>query len=247
MNTKKLKTKKPSFLVSLKTGLVASVLLLGVMTAPASAQSSSTGGSSNPLSSLTDWLNGQIKSVQKYADQFSETIASLGEEFKGVTDGVMGDLGLADSTQAREKSKEAALDSPSAEYKGETVANEVDRQNANASSEAVISQDGQKQQVQAYEQTQGNVESTEQFAEEAQGDEVTQNVMKRIASQNAETSKVLGGMRANSLKQTEQAAQANKQLTNISRTVDGQTQRDNNQAIGGGYSNLRTASQATLF
>jgi hypothetical protein len=86
---------------------------------------------------------------------------------------------LADSTQAREKSKEAALDSPSAEYKGETVANEVDRQNANASSEAVISQDGQKQQVQAYEQTQTNVETTGQFAEEAQGDEVTQNVMVR--------------------------------------------------------------------
>ncbi|HAJ60293.1 MAG TPA: hypothetical protein DCP31_14350, partial [Cyanobacteria bacterium UBA8543] len=67
------------------------------------------------------------------------------------------------------------------------------------------------------------------------------------ASQTAETSNVLGGLRADSLKQTEQGAQTNKQLTNISRTVDGQTQQSNYQAIGGGYSNLRTASQASLF
>jgi hypothetical protein len=240
--------KKLSFLVNLKTGLLASVLLVGVMTAPAPAQAATGGGgSSNPLSSLTDWFNGQLKSVQKYADQFSDTIASLGDEFKGVTDGLMGDLGLADSTQARKKSADAALDSPSPEYKGETVANEVDRQNANASSEAVISQEGQKQQKEAYEQTQTNVETNQQLAEQAQGDEVTQNVMKRIASQTAESSKVLAGIRADSLKQTEQAAQSNKQLTNISRTMDGQTQRDNSQMIGGGYSNLRTASQATLF
>jgi hypothetical protein len=228
-----------------KTTLIASTLLLGVMTAPAHAAPSS--GSSDPISSLTDWFNNQLKAVQQYADKFSEKFASLGDEFKGVTDGLLGDLGLADSTQARDKSKEASIDSKSPEYKGETVANEVDRQNATASSEAVLSEDGQKQQAKAYDQTQTSVENNQQYAEQAQGDEVTQNVMKRIASQTAETSNVLGGLRADSLKQTEQGAQTNKQLTNISRTVDGQTQQANYQAIGGGYSNLRTASQASLF
>jgi hypothetical protein len=228
-----------------KTTLIASALLLGVMTAPAHAAPSSS--SSDPISSLTDWFNNQLKAVQQYADKFSEKFASLGDEFKGVTDGLLGDLGLADSTKAREKSKEASIDSKSPEYKGETVANEVDRQNATASSEAVLSEDGQKQQAKAYDQTQTSVENNQQYAEQAQGDEVTQNVMKRIASQTAETSNVLGGLRADSLKQTEQGAQTNKQLTNISRTVDGQTQQANYQAIGGGYSNLRTASQASLF
>ncbi len=228
-----------------KTTLIASALLLGVMTAPAHAAPSS--GSSDPISSLTDWFNNQLKAVQQYADKFYEKFASLGDEFKGVTDGLLGDLGLADSIQAREKSKEASIDSKSPEYKGETVANEVDRQNATASSEAVLSDAGQKQQAKAYDQTQTSVENNQQYAEQAQGDEVTQNVMKRIASQTAETSNVLGGLRADSLKQTEQGAQTNKQLTNISRTVDGQTQQANYQAIGGGYSNLRTASQASLF
>jgi hypothetical protein len=228
-----------------KTTLIASALLLGVMTAPAHAAPSSS--SSDPISSLTDWFNNQLKAVQQYADKFSEKFASLGDEFKGVTDGLLGDLGLADSTKAREKSKEASIDSKSPEYKGETVANEVDRQNATASSEAVLSEDGQKQQAKAYDQTQTSVENNQQYASQAQGDEVTQNVMKRIASQTAETSNVLGGLRADSLKQTEQGAQTNKQLTNISRTVDGQTQQANYQAIGGGYSNLRTASQASLF
>ncbi|HAA31998.1 MAG TPA: hypothetical protein DCE56_35225 [Cyanobacteria bacterium UBA8553] len=237
--------KKLSFLVSVKTGFVASVLLLGVMGAPAHAAPS--GSNSDPISSLTDWFNNQLKAVQGYADKFSETIGSLGDEFKGITDGLMGDLGLADSTKAREKSKDASLDSNSPEYKGETAANEVDRQNATASSEAVLSEDGQKQQAKAYDQTQTSVENNQQYAEQAQGDEVTQNVMKRIASQTAETSNVLGGLRADSLKQTEQGAQTNKQLTNLSRTVDGQTQQSNYQAIGGGYSNLRTASQASLF
>lgn len=239
--------KKLSLTPTVKTALIASALIVTVASAPAQAASSSSGGSSNPFSSLTDWFNNQLKSVQKYADQFSEKFASLGDEFKDVTKGLVGDLGLADSTQAREKSKDASLDSNDPAYKGETVANEVDRQNATASSEAVLSQDGQKQQAQAYNQTQTNVENTQNLSQQAQGDDVTQNVMKRIASQTAETSNVLGGLRADSLKQTEQGAQTNKQLTNISRTVDGQTQQANQQAIGGGYSNLRTASQAGLF
>ncbi len=240
MNKKKLARN-----VGVKTTLIASALLLGVMSTPAHAAPSS--GSSDPISSLTDWFNNQLKAVQQYADKFSEKFASIGDEFKGVTDGLLGDLGLADSTKAREKSKEASIDSKSPEYKGETVANEVDRQNATASSEAVLSDAGQKQQAKAYDQTQTSVENSQQYAEQAQGDEVTQNVMKRIASQTAETSNVLGGLRADSLKQTEQGAQTNKQLSNISRTVDGQTQQANYQAIGGGYSNLRTASQASLF
>ncbi|HAJ60294.1 MAG TPA: hypothetical protein DCP31_14355, partial [Cyanobacteria bacterium UBA8543] len=80
--------KKLSFLVSVKTGFVASVLLLGVMGAPAHAAPS--GSNSDPISSLTDWFNNQLKAVQGYADKFSETIGSLGDEFKGITDGLMG-------------------------------------------------------------------------------------------------------------------------------------------------------------
>jgi hypothetical protein len=45
----------------------------------------------------------------------------------------------------------------------------------------------------------------------------------------------------------EQAAQTNVQLSNVSRSLDGQTAAKNAEQIGAGYGNLRTGSRAALF
>ncbi|MGB3642690.1 MAG: hypothetical protein WBA39_34665 [Rivularia sp. (in: cyanobacteria)] len=97
------------------------------------------------------------------------------------------------------------------------------------------------------EKTQNSIEQVQIYSAAAQDEVVTQNVMKRIAQQNTSTAAILGAMRADGLKSKQSQDLANLNLTNISRSLDGQNQARQKEIIGQGFSNLRTASQARLF
>jgi hypothetical protein len=101
-----------------------------------------------------------------------------------------------------------------------------------------------KEQV---EKTQTSIEQVEISGEAAQEEVVTQNVMKRIAQQNTQMAGILGAMRTDGLKSKQSQDLANLNLTNISRSLDGQNQAKQKEVVGQGFSNLRTASQAKLF
>jgi hypothetical protein len=201
---------------------------------------------SNPLSSITDWLDQAKQSIDQYTKTLTEKVNAIGKEFQDVAKNATGELGLIDPALARSNAEKIA-DPNSPTYKAGTAANEVDRQSARGSASSILSQDGQQQQAGAYQGTQDSVKSVDQQAQMAQGDEVTQNVMKRIAQQNSDTSQVLGGVRSDLLKMNEQTAQTNVQLSNVSRSLDGQTAAKNAEQIGAGYGNLRTGSRAALF
>lgn len=201
---------------------------------------------SNPFSSITDWLNQAKQSINEYTKTLTDKVSAIGQEFQDVAKNATGELGLVDPAKARSNA-EKVVNPNSPTYKAGTAANEIDRQSARGSASSVLSQDGQKQQAGAYQGTEDSVKAVDQQAQTAQGDEVTQNVMKRIAQQNADNSQVLGGVRSDLLKMNEQTAQTNVQLSNVSRTLDGQTAVKNAEQIGAGYGNLRTASRASLF
>ncbi|MEQ9237930.1 hypothetical protein [Coleofasciculus sp. E2-BRE-01] len=208
--------------------------------------------SSEPLSGLLDWLNQQIAEIENYAngilqDKAEALTEALGSEFDGIVGDAAGVLGLPDPSQTRQASEEAAAASEGAIYAGDRAANEIDRQTTRASAAGILSQEGQQQQKAVYEQTQQAVDAVQQASDLAQTEVVTQNVMKQIAIQNAQTAKVMGSVQSNLLKSNEQQAQTNTQLTNISRTLDGQTQLENADRVGVGFSNLRITSQAGLF
>lgn len=226
------------------------VLLLTAF--PAVAASPTNSGSSNPLQGLMDWFNEQVSSVQEYADgilndKLKALTETISPEYQGIVSDVTGALGLPDPTQVRKKTEEVASNSDNILYGGDRVANEVDRQAARASANSLLSQNGQQHLQEAYERTQSSVQTVGQQAQAAQGEVVTQNVMKQIAQQNAESAKLMGGVQSSLLKSNEQQAQANTQLTNMSRTMDGQTQAANAERVGAGFSNLGVASQAGLF
>ena len=220
-----------------------SVVLI-LTTNPANA--ATNGSNSNPLSGITDWLNQAKESVEKYAKTLTDKVSAFGKEFEQIAQDTVGDLGLIDPAKAREEA-EKIIDPNSATYNTGAAANEMERQSARASASSILSEDGQTQQVNAYQGTQDSVNAVGQQSQTAQGDNVTQNVMKRIAQQNTETAQVLGGVRSDLLKMNEQSAQTNVQLSNVSRSIDGQTAAKNAEQIGAGYTNLRTASQAGLF
>ncbi|MGB7380290.1 MAG: hypothetical protein WA959_27545 [Rivularia sp. (in: cyanobacteria)] len=97
------------------------------------------------------------------------------------------------------------------------------------------------------EKTQTSIETVSIFSDAAQNDVVTQNVMKRIAQQNTQITGILGAMRSDGLKSKQSQDLANLNLTNISRSLDGQNQSRQKEVVGQGFNNLRTASQARLF
>ena len=219
--------------------LTVSILLVATAT-PARADDSG-----NPLSGITDWFNQAKSTVESYISDIGEQLSGFGQEFEGIAQDAVGALGLPDPAQLREELDKVVTDSPI--FSKEGVASEADRQTALGSASAILSEDGQTQQAQAYEQTQTQLETIGQQAQAAQGMDVTQNVMKQMALQQAETTQVLGGMRSDLLKMNEQQATQTVVQTNVSRTLDGQQQQQNVERVGTGFSNLRTASQAALF
>ena len=111
----------------------------------------------------------------------------------------------------------------------------------------LLGKEGQERQTELIQRTQQSIERVQQQATTAQGEVVTQNVMKQIAQQNAQQAAILGAMRADGLKQQHSQDLANINLSNISRSVDGQNQAKQRETVGQGFENYRTTAKARLF
>ncbi|MBW4512437.1 MAG: hypothetical protein KME64_38990 [Scytonematopsis contorta HA4267-MV1] len=206
----------------------------------------------SPLASVFEQWQQQFTSLNKYVSDILsrklEPLAeSLGGDLQAAIDEAMGVLGLPDSTEAREKVEDIAASTNSAVNTVERTTNEVDRQISRAQGSSTLSKAGQQRTREQVEKTQTSIEQVYSDADAAQSEVVTQNVMKRIAQQNTQTAAILGAMRTDGLKLQQSQDLANLNLTNISRSLDGQNQARQKESVGQGFSNLRTASQARLF
>ncbi len=205
----------------------------------------------NPLVTVIEQLQEQTGSVNKYiSSTISGKLDDLSESLEGDLQAVVqeaaGILGLPDAGEVRKEIEVMASDSNNAVNSVDKATNEVDRQITRASG-FTLTKEGQENMKAQVEKTQTSIETVSIFSDAAQNDVVTQNVMKRIAQQNTQISGILGAMRSDGLKSKQSQDLANLNLTNISRSVDGQNQARQKEVVGQGFSNLRTASQARLF
>ena len=206
----------------------------------------------NPLIKVADQLQHQLSFIDKYItstvshklDSLSE---SLGGDVQALINQSVSALGLPDLIEVRKKVEEIANEDNYAINSVDKASNEIDRQVTRAVSGTTLSKEGQKSTKQQIENTQTSQHAVEALSEAAQNEVVTQNVMKRIAQQNNQIAGILGAMRTDELKLKQSQDLANLNLTNISRSVDGQNQARQKEVVGQGFSNLRTASQAQLF
>ncbi|MEB3218979.1 MAG: hypothetical protein VKN72_22465 [Nostocales cyanobacterium 94392] len=207
---------------------------------------------SKPLVALVEQWQEQSRFLNKYiSSTISRKLDNLGESLQGdlqaVVEEATGILGLPDTTKVRNEIEEIAASDDSAVNGVDKATNEVDRQITRANSDTSLSKDGQENMKAQVEKTQTSIETVSVFSDAAQNDVVTQNVMKRIAQQNTQITGILGAMRTDGLKSKQSQDLANLNLTNISRSLDGQNQSRQKEVIGQGFNNLRTASQARLF
>lgn len=197
-------------------------------------------------------LKQELQSIDNYvesvlASKLESLASSLGKDIEAAINETLGILGLPDAIEARKEVENIAASSDTAINTVEQVTNEVDRQITRAVVDSTLSKNGQKLTLQEVEKTQNSIERVQIYSAAAQDEVVTQNVMKRIAQQNTSTAAILGAIRADGLKSKQSQDLANLNLTNISRSLDGQNQARQKEIVGQGFSNLRTASQARLF
>ncbi len=197
-------------------------------------------------------LKQELQSIDNYVESVLESklepiTLSLGKDIEAAINETLGVLGLPDAIEARTEVENIAATSDTAINTVEQATNEVDRQITRAVVDSTLSKNGQKLTNKEVEKTQNSIERVQIYSAAAQDEVVTQNVMKRIAQQNTSTAAILGAMRADGLKSKQSQDLANLNLTNISRSLDGQNQARQKEIVGQGFSNLRTASQARLF
>ncbi|GAB1542802.1 hypothetical protein NUACC21_54760 [Scytonema sp. NUACC21] len=233
------------------SGTVVAIALLGTTNASTLAMTVPFVGD-HPLALVFEQFTSQLGSLQNYvssilSDKLEPLTESLGGDLQTAIDEAIGALGLPDPTIAREKVEEIAASTDAPVNPVETATNEVDRQITRAASTSTLSKEGQKRTQQEVQRTQQSIERVQQQATAAQGEVVTQNVMKQIAQQNAQQAAILGAIRADGLKQQQSQDLANVNLTNISRSVDGQNQAKQRETVGQGFQNYRTAAKARLF
>lgn len=221
----------------------------GVITPPFNGTGN---GGNTPLTQVFGQLNQQLGSLSSYFNQIvaaklAPLTKSLGKDINAVVSDVTGALGLPDPIQARQEVEQVASSSNSPVYSAEPATNEVDRQITRSVVDATLGQAGQQQLQQAAQQTQNSVGQVQQQAQAAQQEVVTQNVMKQMALQNGETAALLGAMRADSLQALSGQELTNLNLTNISRSLDGQNQAKQSEMVGAGQDTFKTAARARLF
>jgi hypothetical protein len=229
------------------------LIVIGTFTiATISISSASALEITNPLAKVFDQWQEQLNSINKYvfstiSQKLEDLSSSLQGDLKAAVNESVGVLGLPDAKEVREKIEEIAASNNSAINSVDKTTNEIDRQITRADSDTTLSKQGQQLTKEQVEKTQTSIEQVENSGEAAQEEVVTQNVMKRMAQQNTQIAGILGAMRTDGLKSKQSQDLANLNLTNISRSVDGQNQSKQKEVVGQGFNNLRVASQARLF
>ncbi|MFP4008565.1 MAG: hypothetical protein ACLFV6_11265 [Spirulinaceae cyanobacterium] len=202
----------------------------------------------NPLDSLISQLNEQLQAIQStFEGEINDRLASITEGLSQDVDAAVGSLGLPDVLATRSQIEGAQSSETEGIYRETAIANEIDRLVTRMNGATVLSTEGQERAQQSLQQTQQTVEMVGAEATIAQGEVVTQNVMKRIARQNQLTSSVLGDLRAGQIQANQSQALANTNLSNISENLDGERARQSGENLGAAFDVLRSASFVGLY
>lgn len=206
----------------------------------------------NPFSDLLAQIQQFIDHAEQYIDQvISEKIQPLEDlvqaDLQSAFKEAKGALGLPDPIAARQEIEDTLSETDIAVNPLEKATNEADRQITRASAAAVLGTEGQQQTAEELGITQNSVDAVQQQASAAASEVVTQNVMKQIAQQNVQMSSLLGSLRKDSLQTAQRQELTNLNLTNISRSLDGQNQVRQSEVVGAGMESYRISAGAMLF
>lgn len=233
---------------------VASLSLFGIVL----LFGSSAWGFTNPLS-------GFLSDIQAQFEQFTTVLKSQNQELAQKLEPVLKDLeqGLEEATGAmkiidpivarqqvedgdRSDGVEGIFEQNSVN-RDRIIANVLDREINRSMVAAILGKSGQEQTKKILNATQSSVETVANEAELAQQEESTQEVIKRLASQNQQQAAILGSLNSNVQEQKQATQMGNLQLANISEAVDEANLAQRNEITTEADNVRQISAQSGLF
>ncbi|BAY42177.1 hypothetical protein NIES2111_65730 (plasmid) [Nostoc sp. NIES-2111] len=208
-------------------------------------------------SSFLEQVQQVVSSLQTYIEQqrqeFSQQWGELNGDLIAAINSTVGDLGIPDPLQAGKKI-EAIIqeqDTDLIQTDSQTQAQDAQRDWHQAYtyglSQSVLGREGQKTQVQDAEIANYAVETASNNANEVQNDVITQDILKKMAVQNLQTTIITKSIHSESQKQTRALSAANINLSDISSRLDEQARKEQAQANSSAKQIIGTAAFADAF
>ncbi|MBW4632961.1 MAG: hypothetical protein KME30_13990 [Iphinoe sp. HA4291-MV1] len=210
-----------------------------------------------------DFFNEILGELNSYFEETKgELIAAINtswgglkNEAKTATNNSTSSMGLPDPVNSAQKLKEQLKNkgswNESNTVEGAVAAgNELERETTRATVESVLGEKGQKRTKKEIEATQQTVADAQDLANQAQGMDASQNILKVIAAQNAQIVSMLGQSRTDGLQQRHDAQQTNLMLSQIAEQGASDRRRQNLMMDGitsqymeiSGFSSLKTTA-----
>jgi ABC-type Na+ efflux pump permease subunit len=201
------------------------ILLILVSALPAKAQSS-----------FLDQLQQIIRSLQTYITQYKREFSRQWEELSGdledAINSTVGDLGIPDPLEAGKKIKviiqeqDTDLIETDSQTQGDNAQRQWNQSYTYGLSESVLGREGQQTQAQEAEMSNYALETSSNSTDAIQNDIITQDILKKMAVQNLQTTIITKSIHSEAQKQTRALSAANINLSDISSRLDEQARKE---------------------
>lgn len=185
----------------------------------------------NLLSQVNNLFSTFQNYIEKLKNEFGQGWGELNDVVQDAINRAIGELGIPDPLEAGEQiqaaigEKNTNLVTTDPQLQGHNASHEWHQKYTKVQSETTLGKEGQALMKNRSNATQKAVSSLTSIAEAAQRDDVTQEVMKKMAIQNAHQATISKSIQAEEENQSQSLASVNLNLADISERVDEQQKR----------------------
>jgi hypothetical protein len=186
----------------------------------------------NFLGSIFEEVKGELEIIQNLAlNEIENTWEGIREDAKLAINNNLGEMGAPDPIKSGNELKRRLAEDLSLPVAKEK-AHDLERELSRASISAVIGIEGQQETARKIEKTTLTAQEAHALAQQAQGMDATQNILKVMAGQNAQIVSMLAQQRTDSLTARQDTAQTNLMLNQIAENLSNQRKSEDLQRTG---------------
>jgi hypothetical protein len=184
------------------------------------------------LSQLQQVLVSLQTYIDQYKQEFSQQWQELNTDLNDAISSTVGDLGIPDPLKAGKKIKvviqkqDTDLVQTDSQTQGDNAQRDWHQSYIYGLSESVLGREGQKTQSQEGEMSNQALATSSNNADEVQNDVITQDILKKMAVQNLQTTIITKSIHSEAQKQTRALSAANINLSDISSRLDEQARQE---------------------
>jgi hypothetical protein len=221
-------------------------LLLLITALPAKAGSSF-------LEQLQQVLISLQNNIAQYKEEFSQQWKELNKDLEAAINSTVGDLGIPDPLKAGKKIKvviqqqDTDLIETDSQTQGDNAQRQWNQSYTYGLSQSVLGREGQKTQAQEAEISNEALANSSNNADAVQNDVITQDILKKMAIQNLQTTVITKSIHSEAQKQTRALSAANINLSDISSRLDEQARKEQANNNSSARQIIGTAAFADAF